>query len=146
MIFVFGSNLAGIHGGGAALHALQNEGAVLHKGKGLQGNSYALPTKGWKIQTLPLGLIRNYVDEFIHFAKANPKMQFQVTQVGCGLAGYCPEQIAPLFEHAPWNCYFDQDWRWILGSLYYNYWTRIKVDPNDLTSPWIVVPDPDWRK
>ena len=111
MIFVFGSNLAGVHGAGAAYDAVKNHGAVMHQGKGLQGRSYALPTKGWNIQTLPLGLIKKYVDEFLIFAATYPELTFKVTRVGCGLAGYTDADIAPLFEEATDNCLFDTAWK-----------------------------------
>lgn len=104
IIFVFGSNEAGRHGKGAALYALKYKGAIYGQGVGLQGNSYAIPTKDRSIQTLSLDKIKKYVDEFINFAKDHPDMQFQVTPIGCGLAGYKPYQIAPLFENAPTNC------------------------------------------
>jgi hypothetical protein len=103
-IFVFGSNLAGRHGKGAALSARQNHGAIYGQGVGLQGKSYAIPTKDANIKTLPLENIRQYVDVFKSFARANPHMTFQVTSIGCGLAGYKPEQIAPMFEGSPSNC------------------------------------------
>lgn len=103
-IFVFGSNLAGRHGAGAALFAKRHFGAVYGKGEGLQGASYAIPTKGWMIETLPLEAIEKHVERFKAFARARPDLSFQITAVGCGLAGYTPEQIAPLFIDAPRNC------------------------------------------
>lgn len=109
MIFVFGSNLAGRHGRGAALYAKQHHGAIYGQGVGRQGNSYALPTKDHKLRTLPLQAIKKYVDEFIKYAESRPDLQFQVTRVGCGLAGYNDSQIKPLFDSAPSNCHFD--WR-----------------------------------
>jgi hypothetical protein len=104
VIFVFGSNLAGRHGKGAALYARQHHGALYGQAVGLQGNSYAIPTKDEYLRTLPLEAIRQYVDEFKRFAADHPEMTFQVTAIGCGLAGYKPEQIAPLFANAPPNC------------------------------------------
>lgn len=103
-IFVFGSNLAGIHGGGSALAARKHHGAIMGQGVGLQGDSYAIPTKDKNIQTLPLSEIRKYVADFIEFAHANPEMRFTVVAIGCGLAGYTPEQIAPMFKGCPDNC------------------------------------------
>ena len=103
-IFVFGSNLAGRHGKGTALHALEHHGAIYGQGVGLQGNSYAIPTKDEHIRTLPLDHIRPYVDEFLGYAAAHPELTFQVTAIGCGLAGYKPSQIAPMFRDAPGNC------------------------------------------
>ncbi len=94
-IFVFGSNLAGMHGGGAARTARLHYGAVMGQGVGLQGQSYAIPTMQGGVET-----IRPYVDEFIAFAKQHPDKQFLVTPIGCGIAGFEPEDIAPLFKSA----------------------------------------------
>lgn len=99
-IFVFGSNLRGIHGKGAALHALQNHGAIMGQGVGLQGDSYAIPTKLTPYKTLPLPLINMHVAKFIAFAMGSQDMQFNVTAIGCGLAGYKPFEIAPMFYYA----------------------------------------------
>lgn len=104
-IFVFGSNLAGRHGKGAALHALKYHGAIYGEGFGHMGNSYAIPTKGTTLETLPLSRIKQYIDHFIRFAKMNPHFEFNVTRVGCGLAGYKDSDIAPMFKNAPDNCY-----------------------------------------
>lgn len=109
-IFVFGSNLAGIHGAGAALHAKQVHGAVMGVGEGLTGFSYALPTKDENIRTRSLGDVAKSVVSFIQCAKDNPDLTFIVTAVGTGLAGFTVAQIAPLFEHAPDNCIFYKDW------------------------------------
>lgn len=103
-IFVFGSNLAGRHGKGAALYARRHHGARYGQGEGLQGQSYAIPTKDERLQTLPLVQIARHVGVFKAFARLNPALQFQVTPIGCGLAGYKPVQIAPLFADAPENC------------------------------------------
>ena len=94
-IFVFGSNLAGMHGGGAARIARLHFGAVMGKGVGLQGQSYAIPTMQGGVDT-----IRPYVNDFIAFAKAHPDLHFLVTPIGCGIAGFEPDDIAPLFEDA----------------------------------------------
>lgn len=94
-IFVFGSNLAGMHGGGAARLASLKFGAVWGQGVGLQGESYAIPTMQGGVET-----IRPYVDEFIGFARQHPRMTFLVTEIGCGIAGFTPAEIAPLFEAA----------------------------------------------
>lgn len=102
-VFVFGSNLAGRHGKGAAKWAAQHRGAVYGVGEGFRGNSYAIPTKDIAIKTLPLDRIAFYVDRFKQFAAANSDMIFQLTPIGCGLAGYKPEQIAPMFDDAPPN-------------------------------------------
>jgi hypothetical protein len=103
-IFVFGSNLAGRHGKGAALHARQHHGAIYGQGIGLQGSSYAIPTKDARLRTLPLDQISTYVEDFKIFAASRPDLIFQVTPIGCGLAGYTPAQIAPMFRGAPANC------------------------------------------
>ncbi len=94
-IFVFGSNLAGMHGGGAARIARLHFGAVMGKGVGLQGQSYAIPTMQGGVET-----IRPYVNDFLDFTKHHPEMQFLVTPIGCGIAGFEAEDIAPLFESA----------------------------------------------
>jgi hypothetical protein len=94
-IFVFGSNLAGMHGGGAAYAAWRKFGAIMGQGVGLQGQSYGIPTMQGGVET-----IRPYVDEFIAFAKAHPELFFYVTRIGCGIAGFRDEEIAPLFAAA----------------------------------------------
>jgi len=94
-IFVFGSNLEGMHGGGAAYLAYRQFGAIMGQGVGLQGQSYGIPTMQGGVET-----IRPYVDEFILFAKAHPELTFLVTRVGCGIAGFTDDEIAPLFEAA----------------------------------------------
>ena len=94
-IFVFGSNLAGQHGGGAALAAYRKFGAIWGKGVGLQGQCYAIPTMQGGVDT-----IKPYVDDFIEFAKTHPEMRFLVTRIGCGIAGFNDRQIAPLFDQA----------------------------------------------
>ena len=94
-IFVFGSNLAGMHGGGAARVARLRFGAVLGNGVGIQGQSYAIPTMQGGVET-----IRPYVDDFIVYAQQHPSLHFLVTPIGCGIAGFEPEDIAPLFEGA----------------------------------------------
>ncbi len=102
-IFVFGSNLAGRHGKGAALEAIKNHGAIYGNGIGLQGNSYAIPTKDKNIKTLPLDKIKMYVDDFIKFAEKNNHLTFRLTAIGTGLAGYTPNDMAPMFKDAPSN-------------------------------------------
>lgn len=99
-IFVFGSNLSGIHGAGAARYALLHHGAVMGQGVGLQGSSYALPTKGVNISFMPLADIGRHVAAFISFTKIRPDLTFRVTRVACGLAGFKDEQVAPLFKDA----------------------------------------------
>jgi len=104
-IFVFGSNLAGRHGKGAALIAYQEYGAKYGKKgrKGKHGQSYAIPTKDSNLQPLPLSRIAYYVGQFIHYAANHKKLVFYVTRIGCGLAGYKPKQIAPMFKLAGSN-------------------------------------------
>lgn len=103
-VFVFGSNLAGRHGAGAARWALENRGAVYGRGEGPQGFSYAVPTKDERLRPLPLYRIAEGVERFFSYARSNPNLKFQVTAIGCGLAGYKASQIAPLFSLAPLNC------------------------------------------
>jgi hypothetical protein len=110
-VFVFGSNLAGRHGKGAALDARKEYGAIYGQGVGRQGNSYAIPTKGVRLETLHLGEIDKYVKEFIEYAKANPDDEFHVTRIGCGLAGYTDRDIAPMFTGSPNNCALPHGWR-----------------------------------
>lgn len=109
-IFVFGSNLAGIHGAGAALFARKHHGALQRVGVGLQGSSYAIPTKDEHIRTLPLERIKPYVDEFLRFAFEHAELKFNVTRIGCGLAGYKDQDIAPMFRGAPSNCVLPEGW------------------------------------
>ena len=110
-IFVFGSNLAGKHGKGAALFAKQNYGAIYGQGVGLQGNSYAIPTKDLELKTLPLKHINYFIDLFIDFAKEHPEYIFNLTRIGCGLAGYKDSQIAPMFHTAPNNVNQPPEWK-----------------------------------
>jgi hypothetical protein len=110
-VFVFGSNLAGRHGKGAALHASRERGAVHGAGVGRTGNAYAIPTKDAKLRALPLSEIKNYVLEFLRYARAHPDLRFEVTRIGCGLAGYTDAQIAPMFAGAPANCDLPPGWR-----------------------------------
>ena len=94
-VFVFGSNLAGMHGAGAARAAVDHFGAVWGCGVGLQGQSYAIPTMQGGVET-----IAPYVDGFIEFAKEHPELFFYVTRIGCGIAGFRDEEMAPLFSAA----------------------------------------------
>lgn len=127
-IFVFGSNLAGVHGAGAAWVAKSSFGAKLGLGVGPSGQSYAIPTKDQKINTLPIEIIELYVNQFLdfvqlhhdydermrHFVSGHEPLQFFITSIGCGLAGYKPLQIAPMFKGAPSNCSFPDTWKHIL--------------------------------
>ena len=94
-IFVFGSNLEGMHGGGAAWFAFRNFGAVMGCGVGHRGQTYAIPTMQGGVET-----IKPYVDAFIDYAKAHPELFFYVTRIGCGIAGFRDKEIAPLFTAA----------------------------------------------
>lgn len=94
-IFVFGSNLQGMHGGGAARIAYEEFGAIWGQGVGLQGQSYGIPTMHGGVD-----VIKPYVDEFVNFAKSHPELKFLVTRIGCGIAGFTDEEIAPLFKDA----------------------------------------------
>lgn len=94
-VFVFGSNLAGMHGGGAAYVAFKKFGAIMGCGVGLQGQSYAIPTMQGGVET-----IKPYVDEFITFAADHPELFFYVTRIGCGIAGFRDKEIEPLFAKA----------------------------------------------
>lgn len=94
-IFVFGSNLAGMHGGGAAWIAQKLFGAIPGVGVGIQGQSYGIPTMQGGVET-----IAPYVDQFVEYAKEHPQLKFLVTPIGCGIAGFTPEEIAPLFANA----------------------------------------------
>jgi hypothetical protein len=106
-IFVFGSNLKGMHGGGAAYMAYRKFGAIMGQGVGLQGQSYGIPTMQGGVET-----IRPYVDEFIRFAKEHQDLTFLVTRIGCGIAGFRDDEIAPLFEkaHGIENIILPPDW------------------------------------
>ena len=112
MIFVFGSNLAGRHGKGAAKYARDNLGAVYGVGEGLTGNCYALPTKDYNIKTRPLTDIHESIKTFLQVASENPDKVFKVTPIGCGLAGYKVHEIRALFlqEEVPDNVVFSKEW------------------------------------
>ena len=126
-MFVFGSNLAGRHGKGAALTARKEYGAVLGKGSGLMGGlddkfCYAIPTKDERLQQLPLEIISVYVDSFSSFTQGMDNTMFTITRVGCGLAGHKDSQIAPMFGYVNKdNCFFDTAWREYLGDEFM-YW------------------------
>lgn len=110
-IFVFGSNLAGRHGKGAAKAALDSYGAIYGRASGLQGHSYAIPTKDERLRPLRLDEIAGHVETFKAFAASRPDLTFFVTAIGCGLAGYSPAQIAPMFAGAPANCDLPDEFR-----------------------------------
>jgi hypothetical protein len=114
-VFVFGSNLSGIHGAGAARVARDHYGAPFGAGCGYMGKAYAIPTKDKHVDTLELQKINNYVKHFIYFTQLFPEYYFFVTRVGCGLAGYKDADIAPMFKGAK-NCSFAEEWRQYLES------------------------------
>lgn len=110
-VFVFGSNEGGHHGAGAAAYAHRSRQAKMGVSFGPTGSCFAIPTKDASIRnTLPMDDIRAYVNGFIGFAATTPTVIYQVTKIGCGLAGLRDRDIAPLFNHAPANCLFDTDW------------------------------------
>src|ERR1700739_60106 len=113
-VFVFGSNERGIHGGGAAKAAHVKHGAVMNIGFGHQGNSFAIPTcskpTGQPGHEISVDALRYYIDCFLLYAVKHPELTFQVTAIGCGLAGWKSEDVAPMFALAPDNCYFDTEW------------------------------------
>jgi hypothetical protein len=138
MVFVFGSNTAGIMGAGAAKEAYKNRGARWGLSYGHFGDSFAIPTKGHGYNvmanemkpfigsTLNLFHINQFVQGFLAYAVTHPELDFQVTCLGCGLAGLKHEDIAPMFGNAPENCYFDTAWQPILDVMSHgepvNYW------------------------
>ena len=123
MVFVFGSNEAGIHGAGAARYAVVHRGARMGIPFGLVGQSFAIPTKDASIKrTLPMQNIEAYINNFIWQAATEHRdEQFQVTRIGCGLAGLKDADVAPLFKDAPSNCFFDEAWQPFLGDKF-KYW------------------------
>lgn len=99
-VFVFGSNESGIHGAGAAKLAKEKFGAIEGKGYGPAGQSFAIPTKDWGLDQIPLHALECFIMRFIGYALRNPNKKFLVTKIGCGLAGFTPEQVASFFEVA----------------------------------------------
>ena len=121
-VFCFGSNTVGIHGSGAAKFAFEKKGAQWGKSYGHYGDSFAIPTKDRDIQTLPLEIIEYFIHGFLAYAYTHPKLYFQVSRIGCGLAGYKDSDIAPMFEGAPDNMMFDLRWEpWLKGYRYFSY-------------------------
>jgi hypothetical protein len=116
-IFVFGSNEAGRHGAGAALCAWSRHGAQRGVGRGPTGRAYAIPTKDRFLKTRSLDEIQQDVEHFKVYANLFPERTFNVTRIGCGLAGYTNEQIAPMFANAPANCRFDPEWQPIIDQI-----------------------------
>jgi hypothetical protein len=111
VVFVFGSNLAGRHGAGSALEAVRRHGAINGYAIGPQGDSYAIPTKDENLNTLSLALIKSFVNDFIQYAREHPELQFKVVAIGCGLAGYKPHQIAPMFKGASDNVLLPREFK-----------------------------------
>lgn len=116
-IFVFGSNTAGRHGAGAALVAVEKFGAIYGKGWGLQGNSFAIPTKSHTINILPLVTIKAYVIRFKAYVEMNPDVDFFITSIGCGLAGYTNEAIAPMFQGIANNVSIPKNWEKLIVTV-----------------------------
>lgn len=113
-VLVFGSNLAGRHGAGAALVAAKHYGARYGVGEGMTGMAYAVPTKGRRLEVLDIDQVAAAVSRFVVVARSMPERMFWVTRVGCGLAGYKDKDIAPLFKDAPANCSFANEWKDLL--------------------------------
>lgn len=109
-VFVFGSNASGAHGGGAALFAYERFGAVWGQSEGLQGQSYGIDTMSG------LEVLREQAERFIDFASRQPGLRFLVTEVGCGIAGYTPEQVAGFFADAPDNVVLPESFRAVLSA------------------------------
>lgn len=110
-IFVFGSNIGGIHGAGAARAAKENYGAEYGCGEGRCNQSYAIPTKDGHMHTRPLERIRDSVNVFFTYAMLHKNEEFFCTRVGCGLAGWSDSDIGPMFSNAPDNCNLPEEWR-----------------------------------
>lgn len=124
-ILVVGTNELGKHGGGAARYALDNLGAIWGQGFGPQGQTFGIPTVSaptgdGNVKIHPKRL-KYYVECFLLYARGCPNKKFKVTQIGCGLAGWVAAEVAPMFEHAPANCRFDEVWRPFLGDSH-SYW------------------------
>lgn len=113
-VFVFGSNELGQHYGGGSIFAMKNHGAAFGVGVGFHGNSYAIPTQDVNFVTLPIDIIREYVNAFFNFAKTNHSMKFNVIRIGCGNAGYTDNDMAHLFNDAPENVRLPQEWKGIV--------------------------------
>lgn len=117
-VFVFGSNLLGLHGGGAARVAFERYGAEYGVAEGRTGSAYAIPTLGRKYEQLSLPRIHEAVGIFLQHARSAPHEKFYVTRIGCGIAGFDDMEIAPMFAGAPGNCSFAEAWRpWIEANV-----------------------------
>ena len=115
-IFVFGSNLAGMHGGGSAAHAHQSLGAEWGVGVGRTGDCYAIPTLDKDLKQLELYDIEAHVRDFIDYARFNPELIFRIVAIGCGIAGFKPADIAPMFTNYPPNCILPDEFLSILQA------------------------------
>ena len=115
--------MSGIHGAGAASFAFENRGAKWGQGWGIEGQSFAIPTKDRTIRhTLPLPVIKGYVDDFLKFAQRFSAIEFQVTCIGCGLAGLKHEDVAPMFRMGTKNLFFDDLWKPWLEDYGFSFW------------------------
>jgi hypothetical protein len=110
-VFVFGSNLAGLHGGGAAADAARLFAARNGVGEGMTGQCYAIPTLDTDFEKRTIDHIAESVRRFLQYAKAYPELEFIVTPIGTGIAGFRHEEIAPLFQGAPTNCKLPEEWQ-----------------------------------
>lgn len=110
-LFVFGSNLSGIHGAGAARAAFEKFDAEWGVGFGKTGRTFAIPTKDWVIDSLTLDEIRVFVRQFVKYTHDNLQNRYFVTRVGCGLAGWKDSDIAPMFKGCSTNCSFPEEWK-----------------------------------
>lgn len=115
-VFVFGSNLKGIHGKGSALHAREKYGAQLGVGVGRTGDAYAIPTKETPYKNLTLDQIRPHVEDFLQYSRIRQNLIFDVVAIGCGNAGFKPEQIAPMFKGAQDHVILPAGWRTMNGE------------------------------
>ena len=109
-IFVFGSNKKGVHGAGTAKIAAQQYGAEFGVGEGRTGEAYAIPTKETPYKRLSLRDVQEGVERFLTYAREHPGLKFRVVRIGCGLAGFSDDEMAPLFNGASVNCSFDPLW------------------------------------
>ncbi len=135
-VWVFGSNLAGRHGKGAAKVALQRFGARYGEGAGLVGCSYGIPTKDANLNVLPLVSVRAGVEQFLVHALAHPETMYFVTRVGCGLAGFKDATIAPLFRAAPANCDLPKNWRPWFAQAVSSAPSAPSAQPPAARDPW----------
>jgi hypothetical protein len=115
-IFVFDSNLAGKHGKGTSITAYMKYGAIYGQSFGLQGSSFAIPTKDEQFKTLPVKSIAKYIDSFIKYAILNPDITFEVPRIACGIDSYEDVIVAPLFKNAPDNCLLPAGWRLLAST------------------------------